>query len=761
MSPQGDQIAVAYISGLVRILSLKTLLEVARLQGFEAGCYSLAFDPTGRTLAAGYENGTIKFWDVQRQVVTGTLADRRRRCLCLAYAPSGEWGISANAAGTLQIWDAATATERFSWSSQNYSFVLERAQDQNAATLSICRGQAILREQKLSLRSGITHMIARREGEQLHVQVDEHPPLVFHDYFPPRAIEKGVWGLLLLNGAKCDQLVVRRSLANNSANALQQGDEQFRLGRFAAALDAYAEQLSESATEENNRTRQEALLMSAFCFLRLNRSDDASRILKELARSKEATAPVIQAKFQLWSLLLLQGKAAEADALFQTIRLEHPLSQLSDVISADLRMDIFHIYHHSLARRRNLLQSGVVERLESLLEIAKYFELDERALDGVRWQIVSALRLVDRQEETLPHLRRLQQVNEQSLQSLTVLNTMDGLNRLKRRGFVDRALGQPTHSLASLTALFDRTRNVATAATTANNKSNVGWIEAIELELARTLAAEQRWQEVAERLQPMVDGQPQLLEVLVDSGLLLGFAHRHLGNSEQATMAWQGAANKLPANSVADADLYQDIELVPRLMWLRGLSGKLSADEFQRDLRFLQTRLASMPGTDRILDQFPLNVSMFTQCCHSQPGYANIERAACGNLTITEEVRGFLVVTAYQMIMDGAFGNAASEDQREFALQLTQSGFRAYAENQLSLPIFLQLGMAWKGVPAPLGWQFLFSGIPEPMRPGTAYLLGKRFERKQNLETAKTLWQLAKEQAAPDSLVHRLTTAEL
>ena len=113
------------------------------------------------------------------------------------------------------------------------------------------------------------------------------------------------------------------------------------------------------------------------------------------------------------------------------------------------------------------------------------------------------------------------------------------------------------------------------------------------------------------------------------------------------------------------------------------------------------------------------------------------------------------------MIMDGAFGNAASEDQREFALQLTQSGFRAYAENQLSLPIFLQLGMAWKGVPAPLGWQFLFSGIPEPMRPGTAYLLGKRFERKQNLEAAKTLWQLAKEQAAPDSLVHRLTTAEL
>lgn len=31
--------------------------------------------------------------------------------------------------------------------------------------------------------------------------------------------------------------------------------------------------------------------------------------------------------FQLWSLLLLQGKVAKADALFQTIRLQHPLSR--------------------------------------------------------------------------------------------------------------------------------------------------------------------------------------------------------------------------------------------------------------------------------------------------------------------------------------------------------------------------------------------------------------------------------------------------
>lgn len=121
-----------------------------------------------------------------------------------------------------------------------------------------------------------------------------------------------------------------------------------------------------------------------------------------MAQSTEDDPIVVQAKFQLWTLLLSQEKYSEADALCQTLRLQHPMSQITGVVSEEVRREIFNIYAKSLSRRRHLLQPGTADRLAALQEVARYFEMDESALDLVRWQIIAARRTQHRMEESPP-----------------------------------------------------------------------------------------------------------------------------------------------------------------------------------------------------------------------------------------------------------------------------------------------------------------------------------------------------------------------
>jgi tetratricopeptide (TPR) repeat protein len=480
-----------------------------------------------------------------------------------------------------------------------------------------------------------------------------------------------------------------------------------------------------------------------------------------LAQSTEDDAVVVQAKFQLWTLLLTQGKYAEADALCQTLRLQHPLPKITGVISEDMRQSIFHVYSQSLSRRRHLLQPGTADRLAALQEVAHYFEMNDSALDGMRMQIATALRLQARTEESLPHLLRLQQVLDEKMADTIAINASFLLDFLRQRGYVDRALGQPSRLTDELARLLESTRTTLEASTAPTLPSVNAWLQTIRLEQIRILAAEDRWSEVVDRLQPMMDEPAEMLEVIVDGGLLLGFAYLQQGKEEQANQAWQEAVALMPRDSVFGADLITTVELVPRMMWLRGLSGNVTEEEFRKDLKFLQERLSSMPGTAAIVDQFPVSFAMMNRLCHSESGYQRIRQSAMGNSSLVEDVGSFLILLASQMLWEGAFGDAGTAEQREATNALAQKSFLAYVDNQLALPTFLQLGLAWKGLPAPLGWQFLLSSLPESMRAEVAYVLGKRFERKQNQEVAKELWQLAIDASSADAKVHQLAKSAL
>lgn len=148
---------------------------------------------------------------------------------------AGDWAVATNAVGSVRVWDVATATERFSWGLQNYTFMLQRSQTERAATLSILRGNGLLREAQLPLRSGarLISLVVVKVNDCKSKSTSIHRWFFKISFL--RAVERGVWGLLLDN-THLDQLIVRRSIAVESENALQQGDEYFRRGQFTGLL---------------------------------------------------------------------------------------------------------------------------------------------------------------------------------------------------------------------------------------------------------------------------------------------------------------------------------------------------------------------------------------------------------------------------------------------------------------------------------------------------------------------------------------------
>ena len=88
-------------------------------------------------------------------------------------------------------------------------------------------------------------------------------------------------------------------------------------------------------------------------------------------------------------------------------------------------------------------------------------------------------------------------------------------------------------------------------------------------------------------------------------------------------------------------------------------------------------------------------------------------------------------------------------------------GFADYTSNQLTVPTFLQLGLAWKGIPAPLGWKFAFTGVSPELKAPLAYILANRFLLRDRADVAKPLLELTVEYAKAEQPVRKLAEAAL
>ena len=101
------------------------------------------------------------------------------------------------------------------------------------------------------------------------------------------------------------------------------------------------------------------------------------------------------------------------------------------------------------------------------------------------------------------------------------------------------------------------------------------------------------------------------------------------------------------------------------------------------------------------------------------------------------------------------------QEEDELVWQAVNVGFTNYTSNQLSLPTFIQIGLAWKGIPAPLGWKFAFAGVPAELKAPFAYILANRYLRKDKADVAKPLFELAVEYSTAEQPARQLSQAAL
>ena len=103
-SPDGQLLASAGMH--VKLWNVRDRQEIATLRD-EKWALAVDFSPNGEQLAVGYEDGTVKIWNVQRQRVVATREGDARHVFSVKFSQDSQLLASAGYHGEIRLWDVA------------------------------------------------------------------------------------------------------------------------------------------------------------------------------------------------------------------------------------------------------------------------------------------------------------------------------------------------------------------------------------------------------------------------------------------------------------------------------------------------------------------------------------------------------------------------------------------------------------------------------------------------------------------------------
>ncbi len=109
----GDNISGTAPPTAIRVLDLKLMKEVSRLQGHELGVQAMAFSPDEKTLVTGSgalmknELQSVRVWEVQTGKQLGAFAGHQGHIYGMAFAADGEHFASGSFDGTVRVWSVS------------------------------------------------------------------------------------------------------------------------------------------------------------------------------------------------------------------------------------------------------------------------------------------------------------------------------------------------------------------------------------------------------------------------------------------------------------------------------------------------------------------------------------------------------------------------------------------------------------------------------------------------------------------------------
>lgn len=625
---------------------------------------------------------------------------------------------------------AAAAPQTFADARDTAGFISEEIWRNGVALVRRTRATSDLPE-------GPLRVSARRQRDELSLQINSLPPLKFFDPFTLAG--GGFFGLRWPSAVHLASLRALNRSQPRRRSGLQDADVAYDEGRFSDALALYQKQL---VTGADGDVRQEARYKSALCLAVLNRGEEASDAFEVLSGESGDRWPPL-AGCQLWVARLRQQRGNDAEAIFENLSGRFSVEQLAALAPADVRDEIMRSYGSEFYSLSSVLRFTAkrVEHAERALAIGKLLNADSADNLKLAWNLMCGYEArgdIDRALELAASLARQNPSYAYAQRRYVRLLCLAGKTR-EALDVVEGILRQaPTELLGfRQTMLLERSRVNAT----------MGALEDAETDVDMLLS------------QPLAEDIER--EYLTSYAYLLqGSLRDRRGDTAGAQNAWREGLTRL-RQLAARSGLATAGWLC--LQILGSLTGDLTDDDAEQCFEHMLADAAAAPLVRVALPLIGRQayIKTFRQMWRSSRGRALADDFAFDRLTIRQRYQLPLELAGAEFVRLEAFGGEWSPRQEDLVNQTAHDLYLAIVERgALRKAQLAQLALGWKGIRGALGWSAAAPALEPDLRARLAYVFAHRYLKLGQQADAEALFREAST-ALPDSPAAKLARADL
>jgi tRNA A-37 threonylcarbamoyl transferase component Bud32/tetratricopeptide (TPR) repeat protein len=614
-----------------------------------------------------------------------------------------------------------------------------------------------------------------RDGDRLSFQLNDMPPMVFHDLFPfAESGSEGFWmhwpaGLRL---RRCKAYGRSQTAA---PSLIEEGDRQFNRERFAPALDVY-ERLMVQAEEPV--LKREAIYKAALCNMSLGRSADARKGFERLAGLLEkadgaSTDPwTWLANTQLLQMSLRNSKdRAQADEILDRMALmktdgSEDLSTRVPYIDVHEMANFYSQRGISLFARRTAEYVKTSERADAFADL---FSADNFMQTQCKHLLTRAYRLAGRTEEA-------KSIVDNWLGDVRKHQSSDyefGRVILEENGWLARESKNPVQLRTALAVQ----ENWLYFANPMLRKDGNRTAYPLLAERARLQAALGDWEQAAKSLDDFLQhyetdkASAGVYSTYGEVCLLRGFLHERNGNAKAANETWtrglwknwHAAKEGTPFNieTAAGAGLLCQLILASLTDQPVDTNSEAGLDAlFAAGDRSAGPQAGSSPA--RLLQMMNIRPQVLRQAWRTPRAREWAKRIALRDLTFAEYVRVPIYLLATEYVRDSIGAKEPPPELEKVIFDCVSKSYEAYQANKITERQSLALASAWQGIDLlGFGWSSASPDLDPALRGPIAYFLARKAVLANRTDSARRFLKTAGDDAAPDSPLRRLVQAEL
>jgi len=625
------------------------------------------------------------------------------------------------------------------------------------ASLAIYRNGLLLQSKKVVLDADRLVLIAEREGDRLGLFVNEHT-LVFTDDLPLTADRDAVLALYWPQPAKVTRLKVENKAIALAASPLEKADAFFIRRKYSAALEEYELQrrLGKDAIEEAN-------VKAGMCLIRLNRIDEALKILEPMVNANGERWPIIAAT-ELWLLRLRQKDYENAEFLFEKIKLRFTSQQLSRFVSVSVREELAKANSFSMLELI-LRDPKTIPQLESKLEVADLLGLPDVS-ERYQSRLLVTYAFHGNYEKVLELSEKLMPVVLARFHRSEPLLAAESYFYLARwRYWALRSLNRSKDAVSEMEQ-FMRNPLPNSIVDPPSLEECQKIFAILWLEQSRNYAALQDWKQAEAAVDRYLNSveRPVVHYMFYSQPYVMkGFLEEKLGKKELAedhwkNGLWQGFCKQYPA--ALDSG-----EQSPNGLWgvfdfwiMASLSNSLSDKDGKELEGTLKSRMVSDPLLSQLLTNFQFSPAVIRGSWRTPKGREWAQRMAFFDMAPIDYLRVPCQILLYEKVRQDLFDQQPTVEQDDLAWITVQGVGNLVFEGKIDKTQLLQVGFAWKGLG---GIDGVIEKVPENLKGECCYLMGKRYLKINKTAAASRMFQSAEGFGASNSVVKRLAKEEL